>query len=129
MDTTTIDSQVCVTSYNSTGFSQNKIDFMKTLMLFTDIFCLQEHLLMTSKNKKHSNTDKIRKEFGQQCDMYITAATKSSTEITSGRAKGGLCTMWKKGLTKYVSKIETQNSRIQATKFSFESCNVLVINS
>ena len=36
--------------------------------------------------------------------------------------------MWKKGLTKYVSQIETKDNRIQATTFSFRSCNVLVIN-
>ena len=48
-------------------------------MLFTDICCLQEHFLMTSKNKKHSNTDKIRKEFGQSCDMFISPATKSNS--------------------------------------------------
>ena len=129
MDSTNNDSQICVTSYNSTGFSQNKIDFMKTLMLFSDIFCLQEHFLMTSKDKKHSNTNKIRNAFGQECDMFITPAFKTNSEVSAGRAKGGLCTMWKKGLTKYVSKIETKNDRIQATMFSFTACNILVINS
>ena len=65
MDSAENDSQICVTSYNSTGFSQSKIDFIQTLLLFTDIFCLQEHFLLTSKDRKHSNTDKIRKAFGQ----------------------------------------------------------------
>ena len=37
--------------------------------------------------------------------------------------------MWRKELTKYVSKIETNNTRIQATKFSLESANFLIINS
>ena len=120
---------LCVTSYNSTGFSQSKIDFIKTLLLFTDIFCLQEHFLLTSKDRKHSNTDKIRKAFGQSYDMFIKPALKNNSEISAGRAKGGLCTMWKKGLTKYVSQIETKNDRIQATKFSFSSCNILVINA
>ena len=129
MDSTTFDSQICVTSYNSTGFSQNKIDFIRTLLLFTDICCLQEHFLMTSKDKKHSNTNKIRKAYGQEYDMFITPAVKSNSEVSAGRAKGGLCTMWRKGLTKYVSKIESNNDRIQATKFSFTSCNILVINA
>ena len=37
--------------------------------------------------------------------------------------------MWKKELTKYVSKIPTENFRLQATKFSFPGCPLLVINS
>ena len=82
MDSTNNDSQICVTSYNSTGFSQNKIDCMKTLMLFSDIFCLQEHFLMTSKDKKQSNTNKIRNAFGQECDMFITPAFKANSEVS-----------------------------------------------
>ena len=37
--------------------------------------------------------------------------------------------MWKKGLTKYVSKVESNNFRLQATKFQFPSSNILIINS
>ena len=74
-------------------------------MLFSDIFCLQEHFQMTCKDKKHSNTNRILNALGHDYDMYITAAVKNNSEISSGRPKGGLCTLWKKGLTKYVSKI------------------------
>ena len=69
------------------------------------LVCLQEHFLLTSKDRKHNNTDKIRKAFGQSYDMFLKPALKNNSEISAGRAKGGLCTMWKKGLTKYVSKI------------------------
>ena len=37
--------------------------------------------------------------------------------------------MWRKGLTKYVSKIECGNFRLQATTFQFPSSNILIINS
>ena len=50
-------------------------------------------------------------------------------QVTRGRGKGSLVTMWRKGLTKYVSKIKCANFRIQATKFTFPSGPVLVINS
>ena len=107
MDSEESDSQLCVTSYNSTGFGQDKIDFMKTLLLFSDIFCLQEHFLLSSSDRKHSNTSKIRRAFGDNYDMYLVPAVKTSENITRGRGKGGLCTMWRKGLTKYVSKVES----------------------
>ena len=72
------DSQVCVTSYNSTGFGQDKIDFMKTLLLFSDILSVQEHFLLSSDDRKYSNTDKIRRAFGDNYDMFVVPAVKSS---------------------------------------------------
>ena len=38
-------------------------------------------------------------------------------------------TLWKKGLTKYVSKINCNNFRIQATKFAFPGNMILGVNS
>ena len=61
--------------------------------------------------------------------MFIVPAYKDSTQVTRGRGKGGLVTMWKKGLTKYVSKISCSNFRIQATKFKLPAGPVLIINS
>ena len=90
---------------------------------------MQEHFILSSSDKKHSNTDKIRRAFGEKYDMFIVPAVKSNDKVTRGRGKGGLCTMWKKGLTKYVSKVECNNFRVQATKFQFSSSNLLVINS
>ena len=61
--------------------------------------------------------------------MFILPAYKENNQVTRGRGKGGLVTMWKKALTKYVSKVKCANFRIQATKFTFPSGPVLVINS
>ena len=122
-------SQLCVTSYNSTGFGQDKIDFMKTLLLFSDVLSVQEHFLLSSDDRKHSNTDKIRRAFGDNYDMFVVPAVKSNENVTKGRGKGGLFTLWKKGLTKYVSKVESSSYRLQATKFQFPSSNLLIINS
>ena len=124
-----IDSQLCVTSYNSTGFGQDKVDYIKTLLLFSDVLCLQEHFLLGSFDRKHSNTIKIRRAFGEDFDMYIVPAFKSNESISRGRGKGGLCTMWSKGLTKYVSKVDSKNNRVQATKFQFPSFSLLILNT
>ena len=76
-----------------------------------------------------SNTNKLVTDLGTNHDMFIVPAYKSTNQITKGRGQGGLATLWKKGLTKYVSKISTNNFRIQATKFSFPSCHFVVINA
>ena len=92
---------ICVSSYNSRGFSEEKQDFIKTLQIFSDIVVLQEHMILTAKSKSHSNTNKIVKSLGQNCDMYITPAIKENNRVHGGRGKGGLATIWRKELTKY----------------------------
>ena len=61
--------------------------------------------------------------------MYIVPAYKDCSQVSRGRGKGGLVTLWRKGLTKYVSKVTSTNFRILATKFSFPSSNLLMVNS
>ena len=60
-------------------------------------------------------------------DMYIVPAYKESTLVSRGRGQGGLVPMWRKPLTKYVSKVPCFNHRLQATKFSFSSSSLLII--
>ena len=62
-------------------------------------------------------------------DMYIVPAVKCSKQISRGRGKGGLATLWRKSLTKYVSQEKCDNFRIHATKFSFPSGPILIINA
>ena len=68
---------ISVTSYNSWGFNEARQEFIKTLQVFSDIICIQEHLLLDAKDKKHSNTNKIIKLFGDQFDIHITPRTCS----------------------------------------------------
>ena len=121
-------SSLCVTSYNSTGFSINTEQFVSQLLLYSQIVCLQEHFLQNSGDRKYSNTDKIRKAFKNK-DMFINPAVKDNKQVTRGRAKGGLATIWDKGLTKYVSKIKCENFRLQGTKFSLPGGSLLVVNT
>ena len=55
-------------------------------------------------------------------------AFKEATVVKPGRGNGGLATMLKKGITKYVSKIKCDIFRIQATKFNFPNAELLVLN-
>ena len=60
----------------------------------------------------------IKKVLGQNHDMFINPAIKDNSQISRGRGKGGLVTLWNKSLTKYVSKLPCKNFRLQATKFN-----------
>ena len=108
-----------MTSYNSTGFSLSVRNFLTTLSLFSSIICLQAHFLLDSKVKKYSNTNKLRNAFSDKFDMFIVPAFKENKQVTKGRGKGGLTTMWEKSLTKYVSLVKCTNFRLKATQLNF----------
>ena len=112
-----------------TGFGIPAQNYIRTLLLFTDILCIQEHFLLDSQDKKYSNTKKLVKQFGASHDMFIVPAHKDNTEVSRGRGKGGLAIIWKKSLTKYVTKIPSDNFRVQGAMFNFPDCDFLVINS
>ena len=120
---------LCVTSYNSTGFGIAAQHFISTLSLFSNIICLQEHFLLDNKDKKYSNTNKLRKAFSQKYDMFIVPAHKENQQVGKGRGKGGLATLWDKSLTKYVSLVKCSNFRLQATKFNFPCGSLLLLNT
>ena len=61
--------------------------------------------------------------------MYIVPAVKSDSAVTRGRGSGGLCTLWSKSYTKYVSKVECDSNRLQATQFDFPSGKFLLLNT
>ena len=42
---------ICITSYNSTGFGLGAVRFMETLLVFSNILCVQEHFLQDSGDK------------------------------------------------------------------------------
>ena len=101
---------LCITSYNSTGLGIGAQNFISTLSLFTNILCLQEHFLLDSKSKTYSNTDKLRKLSSDKYDMFIVPAMKDTSQVSKGRGKGGLATLWDKNLTKYVSQVNRVNN-------------------
>ena len=120
--------QLCITSYNSTGTGLGTLEYMETLLLFSDILCVQEHFLLDSKDRKHSNTTKLRNKFKNH-DMFIVPASKGNNQVSRGRGKGGLATIWNKSLTKYVKKIKCENYRIQATEFNLPQGPIVLINT
>ena len=61
--------------------------------------------------------------------MYIVPAHKDNNQVSKGRGKGGLATIWDNKMTKYVSKLQCDNFRLQATKFNFPNGQILVLNT
>ena len=124
-----VQSNICVTIYNSTGLGPAVQNFLTTISLFSNILCLQEHFLLDGKDKKHSNTNKLRKICGDRYDMFIVPAFKDISQVSKGRGIGGLATLWDKCLRKYVSQIKCSSTRLQATKFDFPSGSLLILNT
>ena len=87
------ENNLCITSYNSTGFGLHQQKYLKTLLLFFDILCVQEDFILDAKDKNHSNTNKIRKIFGNSHDMLVVPSFKDVKNVSKGRGKGGLSIM------------------------------------
>ena len=121
--------ELCISSFNSTGFGIGIQNYMTTLLSFSDILSVQEHFLLDSKSKKNSNTDKLKNYFAHTHDTFVVPAVKCNKTVNRGRGKGGLAIIWKKHLTKYVTKVPCNNFRLQAIKFSLPQCEFLLINS
>ena len=74
MMATIVKNNLSICCYNSTGFGLAAQNYIDKLLLFSDILCVQEHFLLDCLDKNHSNTDKIRKLFGENYDMNIILA-------------------------------------------------------
>ena len=95
-----------IISYNPTGFSRDKAEFMKSLK--ADILCLQEHFLL------RSNIFKLQNEF-TDFNFCAVPATKQDKVISSGRPSGGLAILWPKSSKHKIQQLKLNNSnRVQA---------------
>ena len=97
-------------SYNSTGFDDGKVEFIKfvTYSLGTDILFLQEHFQL------QANAFKIQNAF-KDFNSLILPATKNNKTINCGRPSGGLSILWRSALNSQIKPILIPNSnRIQA---------------
>ena len=59
---------------------------MDKSLLFSDIWCAQEHFLSDCNDKEYSNTDKMRAKFNYSHDMFIVPARKDNNQVSRGRA-------------------------------------------
>ena len=121
-----MDNKVCFYSYNSRGFGTLKQDFMRFLLSDTatpnslPILCNQENFIL------RDNSYKLRKAFpGYQ--LLINPAIKD--QLSTGRPSNGMFIAFPDSIKNNVIDVSPGFWRVQAAKISFNSTNLLLINS
>ena len=114
---------LCIYSYNSRGFSEEKQDLCRLLMTKTDkyypILCNQENFLL--KN----NSFKV-KQCLPDTRIIFKNAVKESLE---GRPKNGMFIAISNDIAQYAIEIPTNHWRVQAVAITSPNSKLLLINS
>ena len=110
-------------SYNSTGISTDKCDFINRLCEENDVqfVSLQEHF----KNSKV--TDKYFRAKFTEFNPFIIPGFRASGQ-DRGRPKAGLAQLSKKGLDIQRNRVKSSSYRIQAQVLNFPTSRLLWIN-
>jgi hypothetical protein len=111
-------------SYNSTGISTDKCDFISNICEENDVMfmSIQEHL----KNSK--TIDKFFCKKFPQYNSYVIPGYRPKDQ-DSGRPKAGLAQLNRKGLDISKDRISTSSYRIQAQVLKFPTSRVLWLNT
>ena len=118
-------------SYNSTGFSVDKQQFLNKLLTVLQnnkpTVCGQEHFVQSGNKKTKHLLQKVITAFpGYKC--FATPAIKANNEIIGGRAKGGLWISQSEYLDTYVRRVKSHHWRVQFIIFEFEHSRICLIN-
>ena len=114
---------LCIFSYNSRGFSEDKQEVCRELMMGTEeyypILCNQENFLLKS------NCYKVK-----QClpDTKIIFK-KAEKEALEGRPKNGMFIAIPTGIAQHVTEVPTNHWRLQAVTISAPEHKILLVNS
>ena len=111
-------------SYNSTGISKDKCDFISDICDKNDVqfISIQEHFKISKTLDKF-----FCKEFKED-NTYPLPAFRPLCQDSS-RPKAGLAQLSKKSLNISKRRINTSSFRIQAQAVKFPSCEILWINT
>ena len=113
---------LCIFSYNSRGFTEEKQDICKSLFAYTDkyypIICNQENFLLKGNSFKVSQCLKDAR-------IIFKEAVKESLD---GRLKNGMFIAVPSDLKSYVTEVSPHHDRVQAIVLSM-AARILIINS
>ena len=111
-------------SYNSTGLSGNKCQFIKNICDNHKVtyISIQEHF------KWHKTTSKYFSDKFDKHNSYVIPAYRPKCQ-DSGRAKAGLAQLSMKSVNVNKERIVTKNWRIQAQVLNFPTTRLLWINT
>ena len=111
-------------SYNCTGWSNFKADFIRTLLLTHGIAIgvIQEHFLLSRNLYKLSSVS-------EHHSVFSIPAFKSNTRIYGGRPSCGLAIFYHKALSQFITHITVPDShRVQAIELKISGCSYTYIN-
>ena len=122
-ETKYVKNSICIYSYNSRGFSEDKQDVCRMLMIRNEnhypILCNQENFLLKG------NSFRV-KQCLPNTKIIFKKAEKDSLE---GRPKNGMFIAIPEEIGQHVTKIETNHWRVQAITISTTKNKILLINS
>ena len=110
-------------SYNTTGWSTVKADFINTILVSHGILvcALQEHFQL------RNNTPKI--DCFNNFEVFSVPAYKNNNVVHTGRPSGGLSLIYNNTLSKYATRLLCPGShRVQGLKLNLPSAPLLFIN-
>ena len=110
-------------SYNSMGWNNHKIDFIRTLLITHGIMvcAVQEHFLLKQNLYKLDCMEGF--------EVFSIPAHKNNL-VNSGRPSGGLALFYKQDLSKWTSRLTVPNSyRVQGLKIALPNSTLLFINA
>ena len=111
-------------SYNSTGWNDNKSEFLKTLLISHKIgvCALQEHFQLSNNLYKLN----CFVDF----ESFSVGAIKNNNKIHSGRPSGGLSFIYHKNLCQFIQRLPIPpTNRVQGMKLNIPGMPLLLINS
>ena len=111
-------------SYNSTGWSDFKGNFINTILISHSIYicAIQEHMQL------ENNVHRLQKCFPSY-DVFSTPAVKDNSHVNSGRPSGGLAFVYSNNIGKYVQHLSVPNSdRVQGLLLKLPDVSYLYIN-
>ena len=117
---------MCMIFYNSRGFSDIKVEFMKFLLSNSvtgnrvPILCNQENFML------RENAYKLRQALPDY-QLLINPAVKK--DLTSGRPSNGMFIAFPDNIKNYVTDVSHGFWRVQAVRIRFKSSSLLLINS
>ena len=99
-----------IASYNSKGFSDNRVEIIKELLAYNNIVFIQEHWQFEEQLHK-LNIDNRHM-------AIAVSGMDSSSHIQLGRPYGGVAIIWDKNINKYIQSIDTESKRVAAVLFT-----------
>ena len=111
-------------SYNSMGWANHKIDFIRTLLLAHGVMvcAIQEHFLLKQNLYKLACFEGF--------EVFSIPAHKNENVVQGGRPSGGLALFYKQDLSKWATRVTVPNSyRVQGLKLSLPNSTLLFINA